>query len=118
MVTAGDRKHPMNPWVGVALANVALFVAAGWRAAHRGDGAWWRSVVHDPVAMTVGGMVGIALGSGGAIILSKLAKWNTLISPASILLAFGFSAGVGIVFGLWPARRAAIMDPISALRYE
>jgi putative ABC transport system permease protein len=70
------------------------------------------------VLCMLGGAVGILVGSGGAIALARLAKWNTLVSPASILLAFGFSAAVGIVFGLWPARRAAIMDPITALRYE
>jgi putative ABC transport system permease protein len=66
----------------------------------------------------LGGTLGILLGSGGAVALAKLAKWNTLISISSILLAFGFSAAVGILFGLWPARRAAHMDPITALRYE
>jgi putative ABC transport system permease protein len=72
-------------------------------------------------AMTLcllGGLVGILLGSGGAMALSKIANWNTLVSPAAVILAMGFSAGVGLFFGIWPAQRAAKLDPIQALRYE
>jgi putative ABC transport system permease protein len=70
------------------------------------------------VLCITGGTIGILLGVGAAIGLSRLMHWNTLISPASILIAFGFSAGVGLFFGIWPARKAARLDPIVALRYE
>jgi putative ABC transport system permease protein len=66
----------------------------------------------------VGGLLGIALGTGAALALSRWMQWNTLVSPAAVLVAFGFSALVGLFFGIWPARRAAGMDPITALRYE
>ncbi len=66
----------------------------------------------------VGGALGVLLGVGAAITLSRVMQWNTLISPAAVTIAFGFSALVGLFFGIWPARRAASLDPIVALRYE
>ncbi|HTG50813.1 MAG TPA: ABC transporter permease [Gemmatimonadales bacterium] len=66
----------------------------------------------------VGGALGVLLGVGAAITLSRVMQWNTLISPAAVVVAFGFSALVGLFFGIYPARRAASLDPIVALRYE
>ena len=67
---------------------------------------------------SLGGVVGIALGLGTAKILSEVAKWPTQISFTSIAVAFLFSAAVGIFFGFYPARKASLLDPIDALRYE
>jgi putative ABC transport system permease protein len=66
----------------------------------------------------LGGSIGIALGTAGSTVVSRLAGWNPGISIDVVLLAFGFSAAVGIIFGLWPALNAARMDPVEALRYE
>jgi putative ABC transport system permease protein len=70
------------------------------------------------VLCSLGGIIGIALGTGIAVGLRVLLGWNTQVAPLSVGLAFGFSAVVGVIFGVWPARRAATLDPIVALRYE
>jgi len=75
-------------------------------------------LIEAMVLSFVGGALGILLGSGTAIGLAQLAGWNTYVSPMSIFVAFIFSAGVGLFFGILPARRASRLDPIVALRYE
>ena len=70
------------------------------------------------VLCMVGGILGILAGAGAAVGLAKFLQWNTLISPAAVIVAFAFSAAVGLFFGAWPASRAAKLDPITALRYE
>ena len=70
------------------------------------------------VLCMLGGMIGIGLGAGAAIVLRQTFNWNTAVGAPSIAIAFLFAAAVGIIFGVWPARRAASLDPIEALRYE
>jgi putative ABC transport system permease protein len=67
---------------------------------------------------SLGGLIGIILGVGTAKILSAVAEWPTLISMTSVVVAFLFSAAVGVFFGFYPARKASQLDPIEALRYE
>lgn len=70
------------------------------------------------VLCMLGGIGGILVGGGGALVMTKIANWNASISPSAVILAFAFSAVVGVLFGVWPARRAAALNPIDALRYE
>ena len=72
-------------------------------------------------AMTLcllGGGLGLAVGIAASYFAAEFAGWQTQINSASVVTAFTFSAAVGLVFGMWPAKRAADLDPIDALRYE
>ncbi|MGE0031390.1 MAG: ABC transporter permease [Steroidobacteraceae bacterium] len=75
-------------------------------------------LVESMTLCLLGGIVGMLLGAGAAALLSRVAGWQTAVTWESLALAFGFSAGVGLLFGSWPARRASVMDPIEALRHE
>ena len=66
----------------------------------------------------LGGLLGIVVGRGASYAMAELAGWNTVVSPAAIVMAVVFSAGIGLFFGIWPARRAAALDPIESLGYE
>ena len=66
----------------------------------------------------LGGLIGIVLGVGVSALIGQLAGWGLQISPSTVAAAVAFSLLVGVVFGVWPARQAARLDPISALRYE
>jgi putative ABC transport system permease protein len=75
-------------------------------------------LVEALVISVAGGLLGVALGAAVALLMPVVAGWATVLSWEAIALAFGFSAGVGIFFGLYPARKAAWLDPIEALRYQ
>ena len=70
------------------------------------------------VLSVVGGFVGIVLGVGASELIARYAGWPVALGPGPIFMAFGFAALIGIFFGFYPARRAAALDPIDALRFE
>ncbi len=75
-------------------------------------------LIESMLMCLLGGLLGIGAGIGMAELLSRTAGWAMRISPESVVLSFTFSIGVGLLFGILPARRAAKLDPIEALRYE
>jgi len=78
----------------------------------------WQFLIEAVLLTMLGGIIGIILGAAGATVVSRILDWPTLISVQSITIAFFFSGAVGIFFGFYPARKAAGLNPIDALRYE
>ncbi|MGH7928125.1 MAG: ABC transporter permease, partial [Candidatus Binatia bacterium] len=75
-------------------------------------------LVEAVVMAATGGVIGIVLGIGSSELLKQWVKWPTLVDPAIVVIAFLFSGAVGVFFGFYPAKKAATLDPIEALRYE
>ena len=63
-------------------------------------------------------MLGVAFGFFLSCLIANVAEWKTIVTPASVIIAFGVSVAVGVVFGIYPAMKAARINPIEALRYE
>lgn len=100
-VTERTREIGIRKALGATYANILL-----------------QFLIEAVVIGVTGGLIGIALGIGASYLISVLAGWNTIISLWSIAAAFGFSVMIGLFFGIYPARKAALLDPIEALRYE
>lgn len=75
-------------------------------------------LIESAFLSTLGGVIGIVVGTSVSVSLSAFAGWAAVVSPSAVIVAFVFSVTVGIVFGFWPARKASLLSPIEALRYE
>jgi len=84
----------------------------------RGKDVLLQFLVEAVVISLIGGIIGIALGFGLSALVQKFMQWPTDIPPNAIGMAFGFAAATGVFFGFYPARKAASLDPIEALRFE
>ncbi|MFC1836197.1 ABC transporter permease [Thermodesulfobacteriota bacterium] len=111
---------------GIGIMNIMLVSVTertreiGLRMAVGADGLdiLLQFLIESIVLSALGGMIGIAAGLGGSIALASLSEWPIVIKAGSVFLAFGFAAAVGIFFGFYPARKASLLNPIDALRFE
>jgi putative ABC transport system permease protein len=138
MAEAAQSTTAVMSWLLAAIASISLIVGGigimnimlvsvtertreiGIRMAigARGSDVLTQFLVESIVMSVLGGIVGLAAGYAGAAVLGHVTGWSTATPPSAVLLAVGFSAAVGIFFGFYPARKAAALDPIQALRYE
>jgi putative ABC transport system permease protein len=138
LAAAATSTTQVMSWLLAAIASVSLLVGGigimnimlvsvtertreiGIRMAigARGSDVLTQFLVESVVMSAVGGLIGVAVGLGSAALLGHLTGWSTAIPPMAIVIAVGFSAAVGVFFGFYPARKAAGLNPIQALRYE
>jgi putative ABC transport system permease protein len=78
----------------------------------------WQFLVEAVTLALIGGLAGVGLGVGGSVLIARMAQWATLVSPVAVMGAFLSAAATGLLFGMYPAWRASLLDPIEALRYE
>ena len=93
---------------------IGIRMAVGAKARH----VLGQFLLEAIVLSAVGGAIGVALGIAASRLIAALAGWPVAVSAASVALAFGFAAFIGVFFGYYPARKAARLDPIEALRHE
>jgi putative ABC transport system permease protein len=84
----------------------------------RGSDVLTQFLIESIVMSVLGGLIGLALGYGGSALLAKLAGWTIATPLSAVAIAIGFSGAVGVFFGFYPAKKAAALNPIQALRYE
>ncbi|MBX5461169.1 MAG: ABC transporter permease [Steroidobacteraceae bacterium] len=84
----------------------------------RGSDVLTQFLVESVAISVMGGLIGVVLGFAGAALVGRFTGWSTATPPEAVLVAVGFSAAVGVFFGFYPARQAASLNPIQALRYE
>jgi putative ABC transport system permease protein len=138
LATAASATTKVMSWLLAAIASISLLVGGigimnimlvsvtertreiGIRMAvgARGTDVLTQFLVESVVISVLGGLLGLVLGFAGAALLGRLTGWSTSTPPEAVLIAVGFSAAVGVFFGFYPARQAASLDPIQALRYE
>jgi putative ABC transport system permease protein len=138
LLEKAERTQRIFTWVLTAIASISLLVGGigimnimlatvtertreiGIRralGARRSD-ITWQFLIETTVLSGTGGLIGVGLGFAGSYLASGAAGVSTVVQPWSPLLAFVISIAVGLIFGVFPARRAAYMDPIEALRHE
>ncbi|HEY8507422.1 MAG TPA: ABC transporter permease [Steroidobacteraceae bacterium] len=138
LAAAAQSTTKVMTWLLAAIASISLLVGGigimnimlvsvtertreiGIRMAigARGSDVLTQFLVESVAISLVGGLIGLVLGFAGAALVGRLTGWNTVTPPEAVLLAVGFSAAVGVFFGFYPARQAAALNPIQALRYE
>ena len=80
--------------------------------------ALWQFLVESIVLSLAGGAIGIGVGFGVSYTVQRVMQWSAVVTPSAVAISFGVAAAIGVFFGFYPARKAAALDPIDALRFE